>query len=53
MHTERAYAEEKAYSRGADSFINSTVAIKRCLRIICLKAGQFKQVLVLAKLHLC
>jgi hypothetical protein len=58
VYAARAYAEGTAYSRGAGSFINSIVAVKRCPRVVCPKAGQFGQVLVSAKLsslvlHLC
>jgi hypothetical protein len=52
VYAARAYAEGTAYSRGAGSFINSIVAVKRCPRVVCPKAGQFGQVLVSAKLYL-
>jgi hypothetical protein len=53
VYTERAYAEGTAYSRGVGLFINSTVAAKRCPRVVYPQAGQFGQILVSAKLHLC
>jgi hypothetical protein len=45
MHTERAYAEGTANSRGAGSFINGTVAVKRSPKVVRPTAGQFGPVL--------